>query len=121
LAHTILIADDHEEMRHLVVELLEAQGYQVQQATDTQEVLDAVAREKPDLLILDVHMPGGGGIEALRSIRGNSEFTEMPVILLSGSVDMATSWASEVGADAHLPKPFPIDELHSTVRSLLAT
>jgi CheY-like chemotaxis protein len=121
LAHTILIADDHEEMRHLVVELLESQGYEVRQAVDTQEVMDEVARAKPDLLILDVNMPGGGGVEALRSIRGDAELAEMPVLVLSGSVDLATDWPAEIGADAHLPKPFPIDDLHSTVRSLLAS
>jgi CheY-like chemotaxis protein len=121
LTQTILIADDHEEMRHLVVELLEAQGYEVRQAVDTQGVMDEVARAKPDLLILDVHMPGGGGVEALRSIRGNAELAEIPVLLLSGSVELSTNWPAEVGADAHLPKPFPIDDLHSTVRSLLAS
>ena len=108
-------------MRHLVVELLEVQGYEVRQAVDTQGVLDEVARAKPDLLILDVHMPGGGGVEALRSIRGDAELAEMPVLLLSGSVELPQDWPAGVGADAHLPKPFPIDDLHSTVRSLLAT
>jgi CheY-like chemotaxis protein len=120
LAQTILIADDHEEMRHLVVELLETEGYEVRQAVDTQGVLDEVARAKPDLLILDIHMPGGGGIEALRSIRADAELAGLRVLVLSGSVDLATDWAAEVGADAHLLKPFPIDDLHSTVRSLLS-
>jgi DNA-binding response OmpR family regulator len=121
LAHTILIADDHEEMRHLVAELLDAQGYEVRQAVDTQSVLDEVARAKPDLLILDVHMPGGGGVEALKSIRADADLAGMPVLLLSGSVELAANWPGEIGADALLPKPFPIDDLHSTVRSLLAS
>jgi CheY-like chemotaxis protein len=121
LAENILIADDHDEMRQLIVEVLESQGYVVRQATDTPGVLEEVARERPDLLILDVHMPGGGGVEALRSIRGNPELAGLRVLLLSGSVDMAMDWSSQVGADAHLPKPCPIDDLNSTVRSLLAT
>ena len=116
----ILIADDHEEMRRLIVELLVEEGYEVRQATDTQSVLDEVGRARPDLLILDVNMPGAGGVQALKAIRGNPNLTGMRVLLLSGSIDFATDWPAEVGADAHLPKPFPIDELTSTVRSLLA-
>jgi CheY-like chemotaxis protein len=115
----ILVADDHDEMRSLVVTLLEAQGYEVRQATDTQGVLDQAARERPDLLILDVHMPGEGGIAALKSIRDDPATKEMRVLLLSGSVDLGSNWPEEIGADAHLPKPFPIDELNQTVKSLL--
>jgi CheY-like chemotaxis protein len=115
----ILIADDHEEMRRLIVELLVAEGYEVRQATDTQSVLDEVGRSTPDLLILDVNMPGAGGVQALKTIRGNPELSGMRVLLLSGSVELATDWPAEVGADAHLPKPFPIDELNSTVKQLL--
>jgi CheY-like chemotaxis protein len=116
---TILVADDHEEMRSLVVTVLEGQGYEVRQATDTQGVLDAVAAEHPDLLILDVHMPGAGGVAALREIRDDPATKDMRVLLLSGSVDLAAHGPKELGADAHLPKPFAIDELNQTVTSLL--
>jgi CheY-like chemotaxis protein len=119
VAHRILIADDHEEMRQLVVELLEEQGYEIREAADTQAVLDAMASERPDLLILDVNMPGEGGIAALKSIRDQRDFDGMRVLVLSGSVDLAPGWLRKVGADAHLPKPFPIDELNSKVGELL--
>jgi CheY-like chemotaxis protein len=119
LVHSILIADDHEEMRELVVELLEEQGYEIRQVADTQAVLDQIASGRPDLLILDVNMPGDGGLAALKAIRQNQDLNGMRVLVLSGSVDLAPEWLSELGADAHLPKPFPIDELHSTVRELL--
>jgi CheY-like chemotaxis protein len=119
VAHTILIADDHEEMRQLIVELLGAQGYEIREAVDTQGVLDEIDRGRPDLLILDVNMPGDGGIAALRSIREKRDLDGMRVLVLSGSVDLASDWLTKVGADAHLPKPFPIDELNETVRRLL--
>jgi DNA-binding response OmpR family regulator len=119
VAHSILIADDHEEMRQLVVELLETQGYEARQAADTAAVLEQVRARRPDLLILDVNMPGEGGIAALRWIRENEELNGMRVLVLSGSVDLAPEWLTELGADAHLPKPFPIDELNATVRRLL--
>jgi CheY-like chemotaxis protein len=119
LAHSILIADDHEEMRQLVVELLAERGYEIRQAADTGAVLDQIASGRPDLLILDVNMPGDGGLAALKAIRENQDLDGMRVLVLSGSVDLAPEWLSELGADAHLPKPFPIDDLHSTVRQLL--
>jgi CheY-like chemotaxis protein len=120
LAHSILIADDHEEMRQLVVELLAERGYEIRQVADTEGVLDQIASARPDLLILDVNMPGDGGLAALKVIREDQDLDGMRVLVLSGSVDLAPEWLSELGADAHLPKPFPIDELHSTVKQLLA-
>jgi DNA-binding response OmpR family regulator len=119
VAQRILIADDHEEMRQLIVELLAAQGYEIREAADTQGVLAEIERDRPDLLILDVNMPGEGGIAALRSIREKRDLDGMRVLVLSGSVDLAPEWLTEAGADAHLSKPFPIDELNSKVRELL--
>jgi CheY-like chemotaxis protein len=120
MAHRILVGDDNEQMRRLVAELLEAEGHEVMQASDTGEVLEQVSHAPPDLLILDVQMPGGGGIEALQAIRTDPANAGMPVLLLSGSVDLSVDWASKVGANAQLPKPFRIDEFRSTVGSLLA-
>lgn len=119
VAKRILIADDHQEMRQLVVELLEQQGYEIRQASDTQAVLDEIGRERPDLLILDVNMPGDGGIAALKAIREDRNLEGMRVVLLTGSMELAPEWLREIGADAQLPKPFQIDELNSTVRALI--
>jgi CheY-like chemotaxis protein len=116
----ILVGDDNEQMRRLIVELLEAEGYEVTEARDTGEVLEQVSRVRPDLLVLDVQMPGGGGIEALRAIRSDPANGGVPVLLLSGSVSLEVDLASQVGANAQLPKPFRIDEFRETVRALLA-
>jgi two-component system chemotaxis response regulator CheY len=116
----ILVGDDNELMRHLIVELLEADGHEVHEATDTGEVVEQVSHARPDLLILDVQMPGGGGVDALKAIRADPANSGLPVLLLSGSVDLYVDLATEVGADAQLPKPFPIDEFRDTVSSLLA-
>jgi DNA-binding response OmpR family regulator len=120
VAKRILIADDHQQMRQLIVELLEEQGYETAQASDTQAVFDEIARERPDLLILDVNMPGDGGIAALKTIREDRNLDGMRVLILTGSIDLAPEWLREIGADGYLPKPFPVDELNSTVRRLLA-
>jgi two-component system response regulator MprA len=116
----ILVGDDNEQMRRLIVELLVAEGYEVSEASDTGEVLEHFSAAPPDLLILDVQMPGGGGIEALRAIRSDPSSSGVRVLLLSGSVDLEVDWASQVGADAQLPKPFRVAEFRDTVASLLA-
>jgi CheY-like chemotaxis protein len=120
VAKRILIADDHLEMRQLIVELLEEQGYETAQASDTRAVFDEIARLPPDLLILDVNMPGEGGIAALKAIREDRALQAMRVLIMSGSMELAPEWLREIGADAHLTKPVPADELNSTVRTLLA-
>ena len=119
MAQRVLVGDDNEQMRRLIAELLQAEGYEVSEAGDTGAVLEQVAQVKPDLLILDVHMPGGGGIEALQAIRSDASSGRLPVLLLSGSVELERDWAADVGADAQLPKPFPIEEFRKTVSSLL--
>jgi CheY-like chemotaxis protein len=119
MSHRVLVGDDNEQMRRLIVELLTRDGYEVREAADAGEVLEHVSRAQPDLLILDVQMPGGGGLEALRAIRSDPAHERVPVILLSGSVDLEVDWASEVGADAQLPKPFRVEEFRDTVGSLL--
>jgi CheY-like chemotaxis protein len=116
----ILVGDDNEQMRRLIVELLQAEGHEVSEATDTDEVLEQFTQARPDLLVLDVQMPGGGGIVALRKIRSDPANEGLPVLLLSGSVDLAVNLASDVGADAQLPKPFRIEEFREVVGSLLA-
>jgi CheY-like chemotaxis protein len=120
MAQRVLVGDDNEQMRRLIVELLEAEGYEVSEGADTGEVLEQVSHARPDLVILDVQMPGGGGVQALRAIRSDPVNGEVRVLLLSGSVDLNVDLASQVGADAQLPKPFRIDEFRDTVASLLA-
>ena len=120
MAQRVLVGDDNEQMRRLIVELLVAEGYEVSEAIDTGQVLERVSHVRPDLLILDVQMPGGGGVAALRAIRSDPVNGGLPVLLLSGSVDLNVDLASQVGADAQLPKPFRIDEFRDTVASLLA-
>jgi CheY-like chemotaxis protein len=120
MAHQILVGDDNEQMRRLIVELLLAEGYEVSEASDTAEVLERVSHARPDLLILDVQMPGGGGVRALEAIRSDPSNGDLRVLLLSGSVDLNVDLASQVGADAQLPKPFRIDEFREAVGSLLS-
>ena len=75
----ILVGDDNELIRSLIMELLESEGYEVREAVDTGDVLEQISRTEPDLLILDVQMPGGGGIEAINATRSDPAHPDMPV------------------------------------------
>ena len=122
VAEVIVIGEDHEQMRRLIVDALAADGYEIREAADTQAVFDQVAEAKPAVLILDVHMPGEGGIAALRKIRSDPALSGTRVLLLSGSVEaLDADWASKVGADDHLPKPFQVADLRDKVRTLIAS
>ena len=81
---TILVVDDEEKIRHLVVSYLRSEGYDVLEAADGLKAVDLVRRHDPDLVVLDIQMPGIDGIEALRQIR---TFSEVYVIMLTARVD----------------------------------
>ncbi len=117
---TILVGDDFEAMRNLMTRVLRSEGYDVRQAIDTQGVLDGLVSETPDLLVLDMSMPGGGGVRVIEQMRENPALEGVKVLMVSGAIHTADSWPSQVGADAQLPKPFKVNELVSAVRSLLA-
>jgi two-component system KDP operon response regulator KdpE len=113
----ILIVDDEPGLRDLVRINLEHEGFQVVQAENGIQGLEAVREELPDLVIMDVMMPEMDGWEACRKLR---EFSQVPVLMLTARVqsqDIVTGLNS--GADDYLLKPFNMDELMARVRALL--
>jgi two-component system sensor histidine kinase RpfC len=114
----ILVADDNPTNREVLGKILERGGHAVVQVTDGDQVLDAVEREAPDVIILDRNMPGMSGTEALQALRlmtGGQE--RLPVIMLSADATPdAKREALEAGADAFLAKPIEavrlLDEVH---------
>jgi two-component system KDP operon response regulator KdpE len=113
----ILIVDDDAGLRELVRINLEHEGYAILQAGDGFQCLEMLRDERPDLVVLDVMMPGMDGWETCRRLR---EFSQVPVLMLTARVqsrDIVTGLES--GADDYLLKPFNIDELVARVRALL--
>ena len=103
----ILIADDDRVISHLVSGILRREGYEVVAAMDAmQTVMFAMRAPQPDAIVLDLQMPGGTGLEALRKLRGSTKTSLIPVILLSGSADPADRQRmEELGVVASLHKP----------------
>lgn len=117
---TILVVDDESPIRDLVRDILELEGHDVVEAADGPAALDAVAAQEPDLLVLDIMMPGMSGLDVLRSLRREHSGSELPIILLTAASDDDTTWAGwTAGASVFLPKPFDPSHLMDWVERLL--
>jgi DNA-binding response OmpR family regulator len=118
---TVLIVDDSDVNRLLVAATLRRDGYRILEAADGGAGLDMIARESPDLVILDVMMPGMGGPEMMRRLRARSG-SSTPRILLMSALDESESaaLARELGADSHMVKPFAPAALRDRVKALLS-
>lgn len=117
----ILVADDDLEILSLVSRHLGALASEVLEASDGEEALRVARSEKPDLVVLDVMMPGMSGWEVCRAIREDESLGTTGVIMLTGIGERLNEMTSPLyGADAFLDKPFELDELEAKVREVLA-
>jgi DNA-binding response OmpR family regulator len=117
MAKTILVVDDEERLTSLVQTYLQQEGFRVVTAADGRQALDAVRRDPPDLIVLDIMMPEMDGIEFLR--RHRAQHTT-PVILLTARVEDEDKIVGlELGADDYVTKPFRPRELLARVRAVL--
>ena len=119
----VLVVDDDERVRTVVSWQLEADGYSVAQARDGAGALERIDAERPDLVVLDLSMPGLGGLDVLRRVRAAEAHgggAALPVIVLSGrSGETDRIVGLDLGADDYLVKPFSPGELAARVRSVL--
>ncbi|MBN2841380.1 MAG: sigma-54-dependent Fis family transcriptional regulator [Coriobacteriia bacterium] len=115
----VLIADDEKNMRWVLSQALEAEGYEVIEAADGKEALTAIAEQDPHIVILDHKMPAPDGMEVLRRLRAKGH--RFPVIMLTahGNVQTAVE-AMKAGANEYLTKPFDLDELKLSIEKALA-
>ncbi len=115
MGYRILIADDESEIRDLLRLYLEKDGYEVLEAADGLETMESVKRENPDLLLLDIMMPGLDGYRVLRNIRENNN---IPVIMLSAKgTNTDKILGLDLGADDYITKPFEPLEAVARVNS----
>ena len=117
-APRILLVEDEPALRELMKVALGA-GYDFVEASDLGEALDLVRSHVPTVVLLDVMLPGGSGLDVLRAVRAEPELAAVRVIVVSAwqSGD-DRRLAQELGADGFLGKPFALDELSSAVRDL---
>jgi two-component system KDP operon response regulator KdpE len=116
-AANILVVDDEPQIRRVMRSTLSAQGYVITEAKTGEEALELMRKERPDLILLDVNMPGMGGLEACREIRRTSD---APIIMLTvRNAERDKVAALDAGADDYVVKPFGIEELLARIRAAL--
>ncbi|HEY1351181.1 MAG TPA: response regulator transcription factor [Ktedonobacteraceae bacterium] len=120
MGNKILVVDDEIVLLETIVYNLEQAGYQVFTATDGVSALEAAHREQPDLVILDVMLPGIDGLEVCRQLRHRDETSDMLILMLTArgeEIDKVVGL--EMGADDYVTKPFGKHELLARVRAIL--
>ena len=113
----VLIVDDSPAQVKLIQGLLETEGYWPVGLNDPKRVEEAIAMERPSVILLDVVMPERNGFQVCRELKSHAEFNSIPVILVT-SKDTASDryWGQQQGADGYVTKPFTRDELLRAVR-----
>ena len=118
----ILVADDDDDVRELVVFRLERAGYRVVTAADGQEAVEVALERSPDVCVIDVMMPKLDGYQVTERLRASPGFAQVPIVLLTASVqDAAVSRGFEVGASDYIKKPFGPDELLERIAAALGS
>lgn len=116
----VLVADDDPFNLRLLQELCEGAGYRVMTAAEGSAVLDVVARERPDLILLDVAMPVLDGFEVLRILKSDPNLATIPVVLVTAAGDEESrSRGIELGAEDYVTKPYRVFEIQQRVRNAL--
>ena len=118
--YKILVVDDEDYIVELVRFNLEKEGYLVITASNGEEALNLVANERPDLILLDIMLPNIDGLEVCRTLKQNSEFNAIPIIMLTAKGDeIDTVLGLEMGADDYIKKPFSPREVIARVKARL--
>lgn len=117
---TALIVEDSLTDMQILISCLQEEGINVVMAQSGEEAIAKVLHQRPDVILLDVVLPGCSGFEVCRELKGKAETGNIPVIICSTKgTEMDRFWGLKQGADAYLPKPIDQVELVRTVKALI--
>lgn len=116
----ILIADDSKNVRKLIAIVLKKEGYKFAEARNGLDALEKVKIEHPDLIILDIILPGMDGLQVCQEIKKDPKTTHIPIIILTTESSYeAREGAHQAGADVYMIKPFEPKDLRTAVKEVL--
>lgn len=117
----ILIADDDPEILTMLGIRLSKKGYEVLEAVDGNQTLNLARKHRPDLVLLDVMMPGKNGWEVAKELRSDADFANVGIVMLTAIGEKVNEMTSPLyGADAYVDKPFDFSELEAKIKDVLA-
>ncbi len=120
MSKRILVIEDHEDNRRIMNDTLSAAGFEVIEAVTGDAGVAMAESERPDLILMDIQLPGIDGYEATRLIKANPELRHIPIIVVTSyALSGDDVKAKEAGCDAYLAKPFRPRELLSKVREFV--
>ena len=116
----ILIVEDHPTMREAMRMVLEHEGFAIREAADGAAALSMVRQQQPDLVFLDLNIPGTSGADVLRELKGDPETRDVRVIIVTATGEEGREQVISLGADEYFTKPFSPLALLRTVERVLA-
>ena len=120
MSKSILVVEDQEDNRRILRDLLTSAGYEVIEAVTGEEGVASAETHRPDLILMDIQLPGLDGYEATRQIRKNPKLSEVPIIVVASyALSGDDAKAFEAGCDAYIAKPFSPRQLLAKVREFV--
>ena len=120
MAHSILVVDDDPEIVTLLSTRLSRRGYKISTASDGTRALELVKKEMPDLVLLDVMMPGKSGWEVARALKQDPATQAVKIMMVTAIGEKTNEITAPIyGADAHIDKPFEFEKLEKMIQGLL--
>ncbi|WP_414550130.1 response regulator transcription factor [Anabaena sp. CCY 0017] len=118
--NTVLVVEDGVTDMEIISRYLQQAGYYVVSATSSEEVQNKIDNNKPDLIFLDVILPGKSGFEICRELKNNPDTSKIPIVFCSTkNSDVDKIWGNMLGAEAYLAKPINPEELAITLKKLI--
>lgn len=120
LSKKILVVDDNQDSRELVVKVLKNKGYEMVEAADGEEAIEKAIAERPNLILLDISIPKLNGYEVTQKLKSMEEFENIPIVALTAHAMKGDRMrALEAGCEGYITKPINVRELPAQVKSFI--
>ena len=120
MSKRILVVEDQEDNRQIIRDLLSATDYEVMEAVSGEQALEAVAKQRPDLILMDIQLPGIDGYEVTRRIKADPALRSIPIIAVTSyALSGEEQKARAAGVDDYVPKPYSPRQLLAKIRQYL--